>query len=143
MSRLASGYGGRRSARRIEHTAVSLLRPVLPLKTTSKGQATRYRPNSGSNCICSLILQAVSLSIPPDTADLLRIKGRFSSTCATREVCACIGLLVDRSIVPRKVAEYPQERSQIIKREESAKTGFNRFSYGEEFFDFWVTHDLI
>ena len=27
-----------------------------------------------------------------------------------------------------------QERTRIITREKSAKTGFNRFSYGEEFF---------
>ena len=35
----------------------------------------------------------------------------------------------------------PEERTRIIEREKSAKTGFNRFSYGEEFFDFRLLAD--
>ncbi|MDF1811516.1 MAG: hypothetical protein P1V20_04860 [Verrucomicrobiales bacterium] len=34
-----------------------------------------------------------------------------------------------------------QERSQVIHREKDAETGFNRFSYGEEFFDFRLLAD--
>ncbi len=35
----------------------------------------------------------------------------------------------------------PQERKEIINREKNARTGFNRFSYGEEFFDFRLLAD--
>ena len=34
-----------------------------------------------------------------------------------------------------------QQRSQIISREKDAETGFNRFSHGEEFFDFRLLAD--
>ena len=38
----------------------------------------------------------------------------------------------------------PQERKEIISREKDKETGFNRFSYGEEFFDFrLLADDLI
>ena len=35
----------------------------------------------------------------------------------------------------------PGQRSQIISREKDAETGFNRFSHGEEFFDFRLLAD--
>ncbi|NBB81083.1 MAG: hypothetical protein GVY36_16860 [Verrucomicrobia bacterium] len=35
----------------------------------------------------------------------------------------------------------PQQRSEIIRREKNANTGFNRFSLGEEFFDFRLLAD--
>ena len=35
----------------------------------------------------------------------------------------------------------PAQRTQIIQREKNAETGFNRFSYGEEFFDFRLLAD--
>lgn len=35
----------------------------------------------------------------------------------------------------------PQERNQIIDREKTAQTGFNRFAFGEEFFDFRLRAD--
>ncbi len=35
----------------------------------------------------------------------------------------------------------PRQRSRIIDREKTAQTGFNRFSFGEEFFDFRLLAD--
>lgn len=37
----------------------------------------------------------------------------------------------------------PKQRSQIIQREKNAKTGFNRFSFGEEFFNFRLLADNL
>ena len=37
----------------------------------------------------------------------------------------------------------PEQRSRIIQREKNAETGFNRFSYGEEFFDFRLLADNL